>query len=182
MRKQRLSVIEMLTVFTQAADLLNERPLGVLPGFDSPLKVLTPNSLLLGRSTSRNPGGYSSTHTSLRSRLALVQGIVDQCWTHWTTLYAPTLIRQSKWLLERRPLQIDDVVIVTDPGVMKAVYRLARVTKVLPSADGRVRRVKVTHKKYKVGEKVYEYKGSSDIEVERSVQRLALLVPIMESD
>ena len=65
---------------------------------------------------------------------------------------------------------------------MKAVYRLARVTKVLPSADGRVRRVKVTYKKYKVGEKVYEYKGSSDIEVERSVQRLALLVPIMESD
>ena len=85
-RKQRLSVIEMLTVFTQAADLLNERPLGVLPGFDSPLKVLTPNSLLLGRSTSRNPGGYSSTHTSIRSRLALVQGIVDQFWTHWTTL------------------------------------------------------------------------------------------------
>ena len=120
-RKQRLSVIEMLTVFTQAADLLNERPLGVLPGFDSPLTVLTPNSLLLGRSTSRNPGGYSSTHTSLRSRLALVQGIVDQFWTHWTTLYAPTLIRQSKWLLERRPLQID-VVIVTDPGVMKAVH------------------------------------------------------------
>ena len=176
-RHNRLSAIEMLTVFTQVADLLNERPLGILPSPDSPLNVITPNSLLLGRSSSRNPGSYD-LHPTLKSRLTLVQSVVDQFWTHWTNSYAPTLIHQSKWLHQSRDLRVDDVVIVADPQTMKAEYRLARVTKIFPSSDGRVRRVKIAYKKYKVGEKVSEYSGAADKEVERSVQRLALLVPV----
>ncbi len=35
---------------TGAANLFNERPIGTLPSSDSDLNVLTPNSLLLGRS------------------------------------------------------------------------------------------------------------------------------------
>ena len=55
--KQRLTVPEFLTVCAEAANLLNERPIGALPSADSELNVLTPNSLLLGRSTAKNPSG-----------------------------------------------------------------------------------------------------------------------------
>ena len=175
----RLSVPEILTAFTQAADLLNERPLGIMPSLDSSISVITPNSLLLGRSSSRNPGCYEEK-PSLRSCVTTVQKIVSQFWTHWTNLYAPTLIRQSKWLYEHRDIQVGDVVLVADPSVRWGEYRLARVSAILPSSDGRVRKVKVTYKKYKVGEKVHQYSGATDTAVERSVQRLALLVPIQD--
>ena len=174
---QRLSVSEILTVFTQTADLLNQRPLGVMPVNDSEISILTPNCLLLGRSSSTNPGGYDA-NPSLKSRLTLVQGIVDQFWKHWTSLYAPTLIRQSKWLHESRDLKVGDVVIVADAGVLKGQYRLGRISQVYTGRDGRVRRARVAYKRYKAGEVLKEYKGAQDIEVERSTQKLALLVPV----
>ena len=176
----RLSVSEIMTVFTQAADLLNERPLGIMPGCDSDISILTPNLLLLGRSCSVHPGGYDA-QPSLKSRLTLVQSLVDQFWSHWCKLYAPTLVKQAKWLNEKRELKEDDVVIVADSGIQKGKYKLGRITKVIPSADGRVRRVRVMFKRYKVGERLIEYSGSSNIEVERSIQHLALLVLVENS-
>ena len=176
-KDRRLTVPEILTVFTEAANLLNERPLGVMPGPDAPINILTPNSLLLGRSSAINPGGYESK-PSLRSRLTLVEDIVRQFWSQWTNLYAPTLIQQSKWLHEKQALQVGDVVLVADKGVFKGEYRLARVSEILPSADGLVRRVKVCYKNYKVGETIHEYAGAPDTVVERSVQTLSLLVPV----
>ena len=172
-----MSVSEILTVFSQAADLLNERPLGVMPGTDSEISILTPNCLLLGRSKSKNPGGYA-TNPSLRARITLIERITDQFWKHWTSLYAPTLIQQSKWLQVRRNLKVGDVMIVADLNVLKGEYRLGRVTQVFPSADGSVRRARVSYKRYKVGEKLREYRGASDVDVERSVQKLVLLVPV----
>ena len=176
-RGHRMSVSEILTVFSQAADLLNEQPLGVMPGTDSEISILTPNCLLLGRSKSKNPGGYAA-NPSLRARITLIERITDQFWKYWTSLYAPTLIQQSKWLQVKWNLKVGDVVIVADLNVLKGEYRLGRVTQVFPSADGMVRRARVLYKRYKVGEKLREYRGASDVEVERSVQKLALLVPV----
>ena len=47
--KSRPSVSEFLTICCEAANLLNERPIGTLPDVDSYLNVVTPNALLLGR-------------------------------------------------------------------------------------------------------------------------------------
>ena len=137
------------------------------------MNILTPNSLLLGRSASRNPGGYEAS-PSLRSRLTLVQQIVDQFWIQWTNLYAPTLIRQNKWLTQHRDLQVGDVVLVSDSGLKRGEYHLGRVTQALPGTDGRVRRVKVAYKNYKVGEKVHRYSGAPDADIERSVQNFVI--------
>ena len=110
---QRMSAVELLTVFSEAANLMNERPIGFLPSPDSHLNILTANSLLLGRSTAINPGGYEVTST-IQSRVSLVQKVIDQFWLHWTQLYAPTLVQQSKWLSVERDLRVDDVVLVAD--------------------------------------------------------------------
>ena len=71
--KRRLSVPEFLTV---SANLLNERPIGSLPSADADLNVLTPNSLLLGRATSKNPGVW---------QLASIVRILNQD-TIWSSL------------------------------------------------------------------------------------------------
>ena len=176
---KRLSLPETLTIFTEAANLVNERPIGTLSGSDSVLSVLTPNSLLLGRSTAANPGGYRE-NGSVHGRLVLLENIVQQFWQQWTQLYAPTLLRHTKWKEEHRCLKVGDVVLVMDNINIsfKGKYRLARVVEIFPGPDGIVRKVKLAFKNFKVGEKMHEYQGQPDTNIERSVQRLILLVPV----
>ena len=176
----RLSGPELLTVMTEAANLINERPIGYMPSSDSTINILTPNSLLLGRSTAINPGGYDP-HPSLRSRVTLVQKITDQFWQKWIELYAPTLVHQSKWRQGDAPLKKDDVVMVMESNLLKNEYRLARVHEPIVSSDGKIRRVKLAYKNFKIGEAIHEYSGAKDKIVERSVQSLSLLAPVEKS-
>ena len=66
---------------------------------------------------------------------------------------------------------------VMDSNLLKSEYRLARVHETIKSSDGRIRRVKVAYKNFKVGESLKEYKGAPDKIVERAVQSLSLLAP-----
>ena len=124
------------------ANSLNERPIGILPSSDSIMNILTPNALLLGRTTADNPGGYGPL-SSLFSRLTLVRTVEKQFWDNWTQFYAPTLVRQTKWKQPKRDMQLGDVVLVLDPVVstFKSKYRIAQVDQVHPCQDGKVRRV-----------------------------------------
>ena len=47
--------------------------------------------------------------------------------------------------------------------------------------EGRVRKVELTYKNFRVGEKVNEFKGVGSVTITRGVHRIALLVPIDES-
>ena len=118
---------------------------------------------------------------NLNSRVKLVQGVVDQFWTQWTLTYAPTLLLQNKWVTETRGVKVGDVVLVADSNTFRGDYRLARVVQVHPSKDGIARRASVAYKNYKVGEDIREYKGAKDTVVERSLQKLSLLIPIEEA-
>ena len=175
----RLSMSELLTVFTEVANLLNERPIGFRPYPDDEVSILTPNILLLGRSTRVNPGGYESS-SSVFNRVTMVQDCVTNFWKHWTSLYAPTLVQQSKWMHESRSLQVGDLVLVADTNVMRGEYRVARVHAVHPSADGIIRRVSVVYKIYKAMTPELYLQGGRDVVVERSVQKLSLLLPYSE--
>ena len=175
----RLSPFELLTALYEIANILNERPLGYFTPVSDDLHVITPNSLLLGRTLCANPGDFQQT-SSLHGRVVMVKETVDKFWKHWSDNYAPTLIHQSKWLHESRDLALNDVVLIADRNVMKSEYKLGIVTDVKPSRDGRVRRAEVTYKRYRVGESIYECRGAKDVKVTRSAQRLALLIPVEE--
>ena len=179
-KNKRMGLAELLTVFTQSANLLNERPIGYMPGLDNQLTILTPNNLLLGRSTAANPGFSDPLTPSLEQRLSTVRDAIDSFWYHWTELYAPTLIHQAKWLHESRPLQKDDIVLVADSNVMKGEYRVAVVHAVHPSKDGIIRRVSIRYMIYRTLTADMKLKDGRPSIVERSVQRLALLVPVNE--
>ena len=180
-QNQRLSVPEFITVCSEVANLVNERPLGVLPDLDSNINVLTPNCLLLGRATASNPNVWNSEEPcTLKGRGELVTTIVEQFWVHWVQLFAPSLVYRKKWHDRQRDLQVGDVVLVLDKDAFKGSYRLAIVTEVRPGKDGLVRNVLVSYKNYKAGEKVHSYKGAKFTSVLRSCQKLILLVPVEE--
>ena len=178
---QRLSASEFLTVCSEVSNLLNERPIGSLPGADSEINILTPNSLLLGRATIKNPGGWQPQGSNPRNRYYLVQRVIEEFWKKWTELYAPALVVRRKWDTTTRNLRPGDVVIVADKNTLRGEYRLGLVHEVFPGQDERVRRVSVRYKNFQVGDKFNAYKGDNQaIIVTRSTQRLALLVPVDE--
>ena len=181
---QRLSVQEFMTVCSEAMNLLNERPIGTLPSADSELNILTPNSLLLGRATAKNPGGWQPNSNKPGKRYHAVQIVTDEFWKKWTELYAPALVIRRKWNTANRNLCPGYVVIIADRNTLRGDYRLGIVQEVFPSQDGKVRRVNVMYKNFQIGEKVQKYKGHNEaVIVSRSVQRLSLLVPVdMDQD
>ena len=179
---QRLSVPELLTLSYEIANTMNERPIGVAPGSDSELSMITPNSLLLGRATANNPGGWQTKEANTSSRYNLVQSLADSFWSHWIQLCAPSLVLQSKWHTSRRNLKPGDVVLVVDSSVLRSEYRLAVIREVFPGDDHKVRKVSLSYKIYKVGESVAQYSGAKDQVVTRSVQRLVLIVPVDQNE
>ena len=176
---QRLSVPELLTLAYEVANVLNERPIGGLPGPSSDINLLTPNSLLLGRATAKNPGGWQpECKTGPSTRYNLIQELIDNFWNQWIKLCAPSLVIQKKWHTAHRNLRPGDVVLIVEKDSLRSEYRIAMVDKAYPGEDGKVRKVDLSYKNYKVGEIVTEYSGAKNQVVSRSVQRLALIVPV----
>ncbi len=122
--------------------MLNSRLLGIKSDSDDVMEVLTPNSLLLGRNSSDNPGCYPETNRT--PRLSMVHQIADRFWATWLKVCRPAMLTHRKWFEERRNLKVGDVVLVIDKSPLIRNYQLAKVTKAEPDSDGMVRSVEVT--------------------------------------
>ena len=131
----------------------------------------------MGRATAQNPGGWQP-NTQLLNKFNLVQEISNLFWQKWCELCAPALVIQRKWHIATRNLKPEDVVIIADKNSLRGQYKVAKVNKVFPGKDGKVRKVTVIYKNFKVGERFDKYSGVPDTEVTRSVHKLALLVPV----
>ena len=72
--------------------------------------------------------------------------------------------------------------IVQDPNQLRGKWKLATVSQVFPSGDGKVRRVEIQYKNEKVGEAANQYSGTRYTRIERPVQRLVVIIPIDDSE
>ena len=146
-----LTLNELFTVFKEVANLANERPIGLKPNTQTDPAFLSPNSLLLGRSSDRVSSGpfqskidYERDPDSDRTRFLLVQKITSQFWRVWTKTFFPTLLRRSKWHHEKRNMKVGDVCLLKDSNAVRGEWRRCRVVKVMPDDDKKVRNVEVT--------------------------------------
>lgn len=176
--KQILTVNELQTVCFEAANLVNERPIGRHPTDPSDGVYLCPNQLLLGRASGRVPSGPFKEHSNLRQRHRLVQNIADSFWRQWTRDFFPSLLVRQKWHVERRNVKVGDVVIVQDSKQLRGNWKLASVSRVFPSDDGKVRRVELQYKNEKVTDAANEYTGTSFTKIERPIQKIVVIVPV----
>ncbi|XP_046555432.1 uncharacterized protein LOC124264710 [Haliotis rubra] len=87
-----------------------------------------------------------------------------------------TLNFSQKKKAQRTGPNLEETDAPRDKSVLRGDYRLGLIKEVFPGSDGKVRRV--TYKNPKQGEKQSVYTGVKDTTVSRSVQRLALLVPV----
>jgi len=135
------------TVFAEVTSILNSRPL--CPSSDDPndLEPLTPNNFLLQR---RNlfvpPGVFAKEDLYSRKQWRHAQFIADCLWSRWMREYVPTLQQRPKWLVNKRNLPVNDLVLVVDNTVPRSRWLLERVTRVFPGEDLCVRRAEVRTK------------------------------------
>ncbi|XP_067937152.1 uncharacterized protein [Watersipora subatra] len=177
---QRLSPAEFLTLCTEAANIMNERPLGRIPSEDSTINLLTPNSLLLGRAHSNSVGDAAMTVDSIKTRAEIVNSTCNKFWKRWVELYAPTMAYQSKWYKKTRNLMIGDIVMVKDSNALRSQYHLAEVCQTHPDSNDTVRLVSICYKNFRSGKMTKTYSGSPDTVITRSVHKLALIIPVEE--
>ena len=132
------------TVLTEVEHMLNSRPITYVSSNAGEAVALTPNHILLGRDCpSLPPGVFSSEGLCMKRRWRHSQQIADHFWRRWTREYLPTLIRRQKWTKETRGIRTGDVVLVAENTAPRGHWPLARVTKVFPGSDGRVRSVEL---------------------------------------
>ena len=75
-----LAFSELQTCMMEAAQLVNQRPIGVKPGYPQDGAYLCPNDLLLGRSSSKIPQGPFSQRTGHKHRFDFIQQTVSAFW------------------------------------------------------------------------------------------------------
>ena len=177
-----LSLNELNTLMVEIANLVNERPIGLKPNSVTDTEFLSPNSILLGRCSSRISAGpfqpdniFTDNPKSVHTRFHLVQAIANQFWKVWQKIYFPSLLVRQKWHTGQRNLKVGDVCLIQDSSALRSEYRLARVTECYPDSKGRVRNVELMVKP-KQG-KSDKYIPSKPIYLKRHVNNLVVLVP-----
>jgi hypothetical protein len=97
----------------------------------------------LGRASLQVPQGPFQETKNPRKRVEFIQKIVESFWRRWTRDVFPLLLPRRKWNVERRNVQVDDVVIVADGNAVRGKWNVGRVVEVYPGQDGKVRNIKV---------------------------------------
>lgn len=135
------------TVFAEVTSILNSRP--ICPSSDDPndLEPLTPNHLLLQlQNLFVPPGVFAKENLYSRKQWRHAQFIADCFWSRRIREYVPTLQQRSKWLLNKRNLAVNDLVLVVDNNLPRCRWLLGRVTEVFPGRDSHVRTAEVKTK------------------------------------
>ena len=139
---RRLTFEEFSTLLVSVERVLNCRPLVPLSGDPDDLEALTPAHFLTGRSLASTPQPLVADRPLDHAQhWSLVKGIRDRFWTRWSREYLHTLQQRQKWTRRRPNLEVDDLVIVVDPPLLRPDGRwpLGRITSVHPGADDLVR-------------------------------------------
>lgn len=138
-----LNFEELYTLIVQIEACLNSRPLTPLSSDPTDLEPLTPGHFLIGGPLLSLPDPIAQTSMSLVSRWNLVQSMQQQFWTRWSSDYLNELQRRSKWTVTKPNLQIAQLVVLKDSSQPPMKWSLARIQRIFPGPDGRVRVVEV---------------------------------------
>ena len=139
----KLNFEELSTVLVQVEACLNSRPLTPLPEASDALEVLTPGHFLIGRPLTSLPENSELQVLKPLRRWQLCQSLTRHLWARWSHEYLTILSRFSKWHTETRDYQVGDIVCLREEPMAPTRWPLARIIKVHPGQDGKVRVVTV---------------------------------------
>ena len=172
-----LTYPELQTLLAKITYTVNSRPLGLTSVSEGNqqedvMMPLTPNMLLLGRSSSVSPPMVYSSDDRFCTRLAYVSQVEQEWWDRWIKNVLPTLLAYRKWKVKRDNLDKGDIVMLRYAKHFKDDYCLAKVTDVHKDPDGLVRQVTVSYRKKNPKESVGVYQSKPLISEQVAIHRL----------
>ena len=175
-----LTPVELQTTFFEISNICNERPLGLSkPREDGSYVLITPNQLMLGRSSNIVPDDANiAENLPFRDRYRMVKHVSDAFWHRWCTYVSPALVVRQRWHEKSRNLQMGDLVMICDSSKIKSKYKLGIVDDITVSDDGVVRSTTVRYCNIQSNPNGED--RVSVVRVTRSVQRLVLIMPVEE--
>ena len=179
----KLTPLELQTVLYEAANLCNERPLGLnkVPNADGSHAVITPNTLIMGRSLAAVPDDAQlSEQMKTSERYHLIRQAMSDFWSRWASEITPEHVIRKTWHESGRNLQPGDIVLIHEKSPFKGKYVMGRVDTVKTSQDGRVRSCAVSYMSFRNQDTGVQYASGKRIVVTRSIQRLSLLLAVEE--
>ncbi|XP_063969426.1 uncharacterized protein LOC135157513 [Lytechinus pictus] len=171
------------TFMTEAECIVNSRPLTINDLSDSeapeplcPLHLLTmkPKVIL------PPPGKFQGADKYSRKWWRRVQYLANEFWLRWRREFLQQLQPRQKWTKSHRDLTIGDVVIVKENEDARLRWPLGRVEEVIPSEDGRIRKVKLL-----MADGALDSNGKrlkKPCYLDRPVHKLVLLLPTEEKE
>ena len=135
----------LVTLMAEVVAIVNARQIAVLLSDVDDPQPLSPAMLLTmkTRPAGPPPGQFMRTDIYAHRRWRRVRFLAEQFWTRWRRKYLQSLQPRQKWAETRRDLYVGDIVLVRDESQHRNDWPLGRVSEVLRSNDGRVRKVKV---------------------------------------
>ena len=147
-----LTFPELVTLLAKISYTVNSRPLGLTrvsqtSNQEDNMIPLTPNMLLLGRSSSVSPSLDYSVDDRFCARLAYVAQIEQDWWDLWIRQVLPTLFSYQKWKVPKENLAKGELVMLWYPGHFRDDYCIAKIVDIHEDQDKLVRKVTVNYKK-----------------------------------
>ena len=172
---------ELDSLFSQVADIINNRPLGVFHS-EEDYHQICPNDLLLGRShkPTGEPNLLDDPEVDIKKILSAREELVQRWWKEWERKVFPTLLPRKKWHHQSRNVQVGDIVLVQYKGRIKTVWKLGKVSDVFPDKHSFVRTVEVELRGRNKREKPLPYRYQPPLKLRLAVQRLCVLLPVEE--
>ena len=176
-KTQRLHATGYQTLLKLVENNFNSLPIGY--SYDRSLsntpllKVITPNFFKLGRNNDRAMEGPIELPHNGAELIEKVNETYQGIFKLWAEVYIPKLIYQPKWHKDDKDLNEGDLVYMEkDPGsALGSKWIIGIVEQVIPSRDGRVRRVVVKYQNSKEDHPRF---------TDRSVRRLVKIFDIDE--
>lgn len=160
-----LTFEELYTVITQIEAVLNSRPLMPMSSDISDLTYLTPGHFLIGSPLTSLPEiDLVDTPIHRLKFWNVCTKLKQDFWKAWSKDYLSQLHSRPKWKYSNVNIKEGDLVIVKHDNMPPLQWPMARVVKIFPGPDGRVRVAEI-----KMGSKIYK----------RSYRKLCPL-PMME--
>ena len=144
-----ISIERFRTLLAVAAGIINRRPLTRVSVDPEDMEPLTPSHFLFpcGVPIPRLSGDVLPTTpldgSGLRRSMDGLRPVVDGLWRRWLKEYVASLQQRSKWLMDKKPLEVGSLVLVVDEIQPRERWPLAVVTAAPVSGDGLQRRVEL---------------------------------------
>ncbi|XP_070550848.1 uncharacterized protein [Ptychodera flava] len=150
--KQQYTHDLLTTLMAEASAIVNSRPITTVSSDANDPQALTPNMLLTMKTQSPTPppGSFVQQDIYSRKRWRRVQYLADQFWIRWRKEYLQSRQPRPKWNKSTINVKEGDVVLLREKEYARNSWPLARIVKVYPSNDNKVRKVDVMI--YKDGE------------------------------